>query len=339
MKTTLRILLPIALGGGILWWMYRGMEWTDVQQALDHDMDWRWMLASMPFCVLAQWLRAMRWRQMLEPLDEHPRLRTATVAIYLSYASSLVVPRVGEVLRCAILKRFDGTRFTPALGTVVTERIIDMAAIAAIAALVFVWQWDGFLRVAEETGAGIGPIVAAFSITGWLVTALCAAAAVLFVACMARRLELWTRLKGTARNMADGLTSVRRVRRPWLTAAYSASIWASYFLHFYVAFFAFDCTCSIAAGPAWVAFVVGTFAVLVPTPNGAGPWHFAVKTVLCIYGVAAAPAAMFCLITHTLQTAFTALLGIYGLLVLAVQRTQCPSENSKNSENSKKHKP
>ncbi|MCF0187992.1 MAG: flippase-like domain-containing protein [Bacteroidaceae bacterium] len=317
-KTILRIALPVILGGGILWWMYGETQWEDIRLALNEGMDWWWMLASMPFCVFSQWLRAVRWKQMLAPLGESPRLRTATIAIYLSYASSLIIPRVGEVLRCGVLKRYDGTRFTPALGTVVTERIVDMLTIGLIAVIVFIWQWDGFLLVAERTGAGIGPIVANFSLTGWLVTILCAAVTVAFILLLAHRLALWTRLKGAMLGMMNGLTSVRDVPRKWLFALYSVGIWVSYFLHFYVAFFAFTSTSAIAAGPAWVAFVVGTFAVLVPTPNGAGPWHFAVKTVLCIYGVAEAPAAMFCLITHTLQTAFTALLGVYGVMALAL---------------------
>ena len=321
-RTILRVVLPIALGGGILWWMYQGVRWADVEEALAGGMDWRWMLASMPFCVLAQWIRAVRWRQMLEPLGERPRLRTATIAIYLSYASSLVIPRVGEVLRCGVLKRYDGTRFTPSLGTVVTERIADMLTIGVIAVLVFLWQWDGFLRVAEETGAGIGPIVQQFSPQGWFVTVLCAAVTVAFIAWLARRLALWNKLRGAVHGMVDGLTSVRQLRHKWLFALWSVGIWVAYFLHFYVAFFAFECTADIAVGPAWVAFVIGTFAVLVPTPNGAGPWHFAVKTVLCIYGVAATPAAMFCLITHTLQTAFTALLGVYGLVALGVLKNR-----------------
>ena len=50
----------------------------------------------------------------------------------------------------------------------------------------------------------------------------------------------------------------------------------------------------------------------VPTPNGAGPWHFAVKTVLMLYGVDGNDGAMFVLIVHTLQTALVALLGIWA---------------------------
>ena len=65
-----------------------------------------------------------------------------------------------------------------------------------------------------------------------------------------------------------------------------------------------------------MAFVVGTFAVLVPTPNGAGPWHFAVKTILVLYGVGQTDAAIFVLLVHTLQTLLVALLGIYALVAL-----------------------
>ena len=52
--------------------------------------------------------------------------------------------------------------------------------------------------------------------------------------------------------------------------------------------------------------------MLVPTPNGAGPWHFAVKTMLVLYGVAEEPAVMFALIVHTIQTFEVILLGAYG---------------------------
>ena len=52
--------------------------------------------------------------------------------------------------------------------------------------------------------------------------------------------------------------------------------------------------------------------MLVPTPNGAGPWHFAVKTMLVLYGVAQAPAVLFALVVHTIQTALVVLMGAVG---------------------------
>ena len=61
-----------------------------------------------------------------------------------------------------------------------------------------------------------------------------------------------------------------------------------------------------------VTFVVGSIAVIVPTPNGAGPWHFAVKTMLILYGVQDEQALYFVLIVHTVQTLLVIVLGIYG---------------------------
>lgn len=61
-----------------------------------------------------------------------------------------------------------------------------------------------------------------------------------------------------------------------------------------------------------VMFVGGTFAVIVPTPNGAGPWHFAVITMMMLYGVNATDAGAFALIVHGIQTLLVVLLGIYG---------------------------
>ena len=65
-----------------------------------------------------------------------------------------------------------------------------------------------------------------------------------------------------------------------------------------------------------MSFCTGGIAVLVPTPNGAGPWHFAVKTILVLYGLSATSAIIFALIVHTVQTMLLVVLGVYALIVL-----------------------
>ena len=77
-------------------------------------------------------------------------------------------------------------------------------------------------------------------------------------------------------------------------------------------FFCFDFTADLGLGCALVTFVVGSIAVIVPTPNGAGPWHFAVKTMLILYGVADVRALWFVLIVHTVQTMLVVLLGVWA---------------------------
>jgi hypothetical protein len=65
-----------------------------------------------------------------------------------------------------------------------------------------------------------------------------------------------------------------------------------------------------------VMFAVGSIAVVVPTPNGAGPWHFAVITMMMLYGVGKEDAGIFALLVHGIQTFLLILLGIYGLAAL-----------------------
>ena len=59
------------------------------------------------------------------------------------------------------------------------------------------------------------------------------------------------------------------------------------------------------------------------TPNGAGPWHFAVKTILVLYGVCESDAVVFVLIVHTLQTLLVILLGLYAAGALGFTRRRC----------------
>ena len=316
----LKIGVPLVLAAGILWWMYRGIRWEELVDALSHKMSWTWMLLSLPFGILAQVLRAIRWRQVLAPAGEKPRLSTCIHAVFLSYASSLVVPRVGEVLRCGVLRRYEGTNFTCLVGTVVTERIIDTLLILVLSLLTFLTQIPVFLDFFQQTGVSMSGLLGQFSLTGWIVTAVCGLLALVCIVLVSRRFRILSRTTSVLSDLKNGLLSVREVENPLLFILYSIGIWVSYFLHFYLTFFCFDFTAGLGLLAALVAFVVGTFAVLVPTPNGAGSWHFAVKTVLVLYGVGQTEAALFVLIVHTLQTLLVALLGVWSSVALALRK-------------------
>lgn len=317
-----KILLPLLLAGVILWWMYRGFDWAAVRSAVDGGMDWTWMWLSMPFGITAQWFRALRWRQALRPLGERPRHTTALWAVFLSYAASLVVPRVGELLRCGVLKRYDGVDFAHGVGTVVTERVVDMLIVVVLTVFTVLLQIPVFTHFMASTGVTVEGLLRGFSIEGYAVTAACGLVAVGMALYMARRLGLWGRTRAVMSGLAEGLMSVRRVESKTLFLAYSLGIWVSYYLHFYLTFLCFKETLALGPTCALVAFVVGCFAVLVPTPNGAGPWHFAVKTVLMLYGVSATTGALFALIVHTLQTLLVVVLGLVAAVGLGMTRVR-----------------
>ena len=332
-----KVVLPFVLGGAILWWMYRGEDFSSISHVLTEEMNWTWMLLSFPFGILAQMFRGWRWKQTLEPIitrkdeggrrkdeggrtkEEGPAINRASTcihAVFISYAASLIIPRIGEFSRCAILKRYDGISFSKALGTVVTERAVDTLIVMIYSGIILLVEMSVFGTFFRKTGTSLDRILGGFSAMGWVVTAICAVAVLILLHLLLKNFSIYNKVKMTLGGIWEGVLSLKGVRNLPLYLFFSIGIWVMYFLHYYLTFFCFDFTENLGIGCALVSFVVANFAVIVPTPNGAGPWHFAIKTMLILYGVADEQALWFVLIVHTVQTMLVIALGIYAWAAL-----------------------
>ena len=301
-----KIISPVLLGGAILYWMYRGEDFGRFFHVMTHEMNWTWMLLSFPFGILAQMFRGWRWKQTLEPLGESPRAATTIYSIFLSYAVSL----------CGVLKRFEGISFSKALGTVVTERAVDTLIVMGYSSLILLLEISTFGTFFQKTGTSLDHIFDRFSSMGYLVTAICGIAALILLHLLLKKFTIYNKVKMTLSGIWEGVLSLKGVKNLPLYLFFSVGIWVCYFLHYYLTFFCFDFTAHLGIGCALVSFVVANFAVIVPTPNGAGPWHFAIKTMLILYGVADEQALWFVLIVHTIQTMLVVALGIYAWAAL-----------------------
>ena len=118
----------------------------------------------------------------------------------------------------------------------------------------------------------------------------------------------------------EGLLSLTRMKNVWLFVFETVAIWFCYFMQFYLCFFCFEFTSSLSISAGLLLFVAGSIAVVVPTPNGAGPWHFAIISIMMLYGVSLADSEAFALIVHSTQTLLVAVLGIYALVMLQVKK-------------------
>ena len=254
-----KIIAPILLGGAILYWMYRGEDFMRLRHVLLEEMDWTWMLLSFPFGILAQLFRGWRWKQTLEPiassegnksrseecgvwsentptadspfqgnLTPHSTLLTPQIrssvcvyAVFLSYATSLIIPRLGEFTRCGVLKRYDGCSFSKALGTVVTERAIDTLLMGTVAGLTLLFQLSIFGTFFTQTGTSLDTILERFSLTGYLVTAVCAIAILILLHILFQSLNIYSKVKATASGIWQGVISLKDVKNlplllhPW----------------------------------------------------------------------------------------------------------------------------
>ena len=315
-KKVLQVVFPLLLGLFILVWVYRDFNFQRVGEVLTGGMDYGWIALSLVFGVFANLFRGWRWKLALEPLNEHPKMANCVYAIFISYASNLVIPRVGEVSRCGVLSKYDGVSFSKSLGTVVSERMIDTLCVGLITGLVLVSQMPVFATFFAETGTNVGRYAEVLTSGHFYLIVLCAIAAFLLVFFLIRNVALFAKLKGILHNVWQGIVALKDIKQIPIYIMYTIGIWVCYFLEFYLTFYAFGFSAHLGLSAGLVMFVVGTLAVIVPTPNGAGPWHFAVMTMMVLYGVGKEDAGIFALLVHGIQTFLLILLGIYGLLAL-----------------------
>ncbi len=319
LKKSLKALLPIVLGVFVLYFVYRDYDFSRIGEVLAHEVSWDWMVLSLLFGILSHVFRGLRWEQTLQPLGEYPKKANCIDAIFISYAANLIIPRMGELTRCGVLNKTDGVNFSKALGTVVTERIIDTVCILLITAATFLLQMSIFMRFFSETGTKV-PSLSHLVATPWFYVSLfCVAGAVILLYYIIKEFGLPRKVRALVLGIWKGVLSVGKVSNPPLFVLYTILIWMCYLLHFYLTFFCFDFSSNLGLLAGLVMFVGGTFAVIVPTPNGAGPWHFAVITMMMLYGISASDAATFALIVHAIQTLLVIVLGIWGWLRVSLQ--------------------
>ena len=315
-KKILQVVFPLLLGAFILIWVYRDFNFQRVGEVLVNGMNYGWIALSLVFGVFANLFRGWRWKLALEPLGEYPKTANCVYAIFISYASNLVIPRVGEVTRCGVLSKYDGVSFSKSLGTVVSERMIDTLCVGLITGAVLLMQMPVFADFFAETGTNVGKYAEVLTSAHFYLIILCVLAILVLVFFLVRNIALFAKLKGIIQNVWQGIVALKDIKQIPLYLFYTIGIWGCYFLEFYLAFYAFDFSAHLGITAGMVMFVVGTLAVIVPTPNGAGPWHFAVMTMMMLYGVGKEDAGIFALLVHGIQTFLLILLGIYGLSAL-----------------------
>ena len=209
LKKTLKLILPIVLGGFILFWVYRDFDFAEAGDVLKHGTNWWWMLFSLLFGIFAQVFRGWRWRQTLEPLDAFPKRRDCVNAIFVSYAASLVVPRIGEVSRCGILAKYDDVSFAKSLGTVVTERLVDTLTILLITGITVLLQMPIFVTFLQQTGTKIPSMMHLLTSVWFYIVLFCFIGVAMLLYYLRKTLFFYERVKGFVLNIWEGIMSLR----------------------------------------------------------------------------------------------------------------------------------
>ena len=300
----------------LLYLSFRGVGWSDFINAL-LDCRWEWIAVAMAAGVAAFWVRAVRWRQLLSPLDDAVPRKAVFNAVNIGYLVNLALPRAGELVRCGFLaKHCKRAGYDKILGTVVLERLWDVLMMFLLVAVLAVAMWGRFGNFLMER------IVKPFS--GRIDLSLGMIVAILLFLC-AGMLWLVYCLKGKWRpaamvwrfvkGLAEGVSSCFRMRRWWLFFLYSAAIWALYWLMSLSILYSvqeMDVPGLSSLGPVDALFLMlaGSLSSLVPVPGGFGAFHYIVALALSsVYGIPFEIGIVFATLSHESQTLTMILCG------------------------------
>lgn len=320
LKNTAKCLVPLLIAGVILYYMYRDFDFAEAWRIFTEETNVWWLFASLIPILVSHILRGMRWMQTLEPIGFRPRAINSILSIYVAYASNIVVPRVGEISRCGVLAKYDDIPFSKSLGTLVAERIVDFLIAFSFCGIMFVLQFDKLYSFFDKTGTAEEGLVSVLR-NPWFYFFLVLIIAVIYLTGRIIRRnpsKATTGVKRTIDNFVEGFVSLKNVRHLWLFALYTLGIWLCYYLEFYICFYCFPFTAGLGPLAGAVIFAAISVAIIIPTPNGAGPWHFVVITLLGMYGVLETQAGSFALIVHSFQTAFVILFGVTSWILLQI---------------------
>ena len=320
LKKTARWLVPLIIAAAILIYMYHDFDFRTVWQILTEETNVWWLFVSLIPILVSHILRGVRWLLTLEPIGYRPRTINSILSIYVAYASNIVIPRVGEISRCGVLAKYDGIPFSKSLGTLVAERIVDFIIAFSFCSIMLIFQFDKLYAFFDKTGTGEGGVVQIFK-NPWFYVVLALIAGVIILSWRLIHRSTNKTAGSVARtldNFVEGFVSLKNVKRLWLFVLYTVLIWLCYYLEFYLCFYCFPFTETLGPAAGAVIFAAISVAIIIPTPNGAGPWHFVVITLLGMYGVLEAQAGSFALIVHTFQTVFVLLFGLTAWILLQI---------------------
>lgn len=90
-KKILKYLASAALAALLLWVSFREVEWSDFLAGLK-ECRWGYVLLSMAAGSFAFWLRGLRWRRLLLPIDDSITRITTFNGVNIGNISNYIFP-------------------------------------------------------------------------------------------------------------------------------------------------------------------------------------------------------------------------------------------------------
>lgn len=287
-------LLFAALAAFFVWLSLKDMDhqkWLQLKDALDRA-DY-WLLVPVLLLLLAShWLRALRWRQLIEPMGHKPSKMNCFLAVMIGYFVNLGAPRLGEVVKCTVIARYEKVPADKLVGTIVAERAFDMLCLIIVFGLTLIFQFDvihsltsGKIDTLFRNAQGQTSYI---KISLWLLAAVVLFFLAKWLLGKFAHISIVQKGKAIFLNIWHGLTSVKSLKNKPLFVVYSLGIWALYWFSTWFGFFAINATRHLTLIDALSVLAMGSVGMIV-SPGGIGAYALLVQKTVAFYDVPSLP--------------------------------------------------
>lgn len=283
----LKIAFFLLIGILLIWWSLHQIppqEWDKFTNALRTTKYWI-LVPVFIILTLSHFLRALRWRLIMEPLGYQPSLANTFLAVLIGYLANLAVPRLGEVLKCTLLSKYEKVPAEKIVGTIVAERAFDVLSLGIVFILALVLQfnvieagWNEFKTISANSSKGDDNHFLLYMVLGIILLST------VFLMLFKNKLQkAISSINHIFSGIWEGIISATKLKKHNLFFLYSFGIWFGYLLATYIGLFGTEGTeSSLATAISCLAFAsIG----MIITPGGIGAYALLMAMVLKLNGV------------------------------------------------------
>jgi len=327
----LKYTVSAALAVTLLYFSFRKVDWAEFWDQL-LECNWILIICSMAAGAAAFWIRGLRWKQILTPLDPGTRALTAINGVNISNVANMVIPFSGEFVRSGLVAKHStrdpqtgipAVTYDRALGTAALERFWDVITVIIFLIVLLIFKRDVF---GDYLLNKIWmPLVGRFQGNAWLILALSAGVLAYFfwaVKHYSDRSKFCAKVSGVLHRLLEGFGSCLHMEKKGLFLLYTVLIWGMYWLQMVFVTSAMPSVSGLGLIDALFLMLIGSFASVMPTPGGFGAYHYLVSVAMAtIYGFPQAGIGIvYATISHESQSATMLLTGLGSYISESLRR-------------------
>ncbi len=287
---SLKYIFFLGIGVFLVWWSLQQIppdQWDEFKQSLRTA---KFALLIPVFVILStsHILRSIRWKILMQPMGYKPATVNVFFAVMIGYLANLAVPRLGEVIKCTLLTRYEKIPTEKLLGTIVVERAIDVICLIIFFFIAFATQY----QVVGDYGKQIllelfANKKGSFSFTKIIVGVVIVVAIIVIIKLWFKQfahLKIVISFKKILLGIVEGLSSIKHLQQKGKFLLCTLGIWCLYVIGTWVGLQATSGTAHLGLPVAISALAFASLG-MIATPGGIGAYAFFLAKVLEKNGV------------------------------------------------------